>query len=532
MLPLAALLAITVVVFSRSFGSGYVSWDDDRLVAQNPALQDGLADALPAFFGGFVEGDYIPLPLLSFWVEGRILGHHPAVHHAVNLALHLIGICLLSAWLRRMGLGTAARLFVLLVFAVHPLQVEPVLWISERKSLLNAPLVFAAMILFDRSRGSRRPAPWLAAYVTAFALSCLCKTTAILLPVLLLALDAAREGRVTLRMTLAQAPAIVVAGCLAAVRMAALHTVAGSYIDATWTADRLVDVPVMALTACGHYLASFFVPVGLSPIYPLFRQTGSRGLLALLAVAAFSLAVLMTLRRRDPRSLFFALWFALLLAPVLNLVPRGNFVNDRYMYLPLIGLAALVAIAIETVAAGWERLRSARWLQWASLAVMAAVLGSASFAASSAWEDGLHLWESAVRANALSQTAWNNLAMERLDRGDVTGAREALRQGLEIGHDGVTPVSVLYNNMGRTFIERRYADPPEPDRAMPFFRKAIETATRPQDGFAARQGIATTLLEGGRKAEAAQVLEGLVDDMGRAGLTTQGVRALLETCRP
>ena len=179
-----ALVALTLLAYVPAMRSGFV-WDDDAFLTDNPLIRD--PDGLRRIWASTEPPDYFPLTSTMLWVEWRLWGGHPAGYHVVNVVLHALG-CLL-AWRVLLRLGVAGAWLAALAFALHPVNVESVAWITERKNTLPLVLYLLSALLF--LRGDEQPAPGggpaRAASLAAFLLALLAKTSvAILPPVLLL----------------------------------------------------------------------------------------------------------------------------------------------------------------------------------------------------------------------------------------------------------------------------------------------------------------------------------------------------------
>ncbi len=405
------LLAGVVLAFCRAFAADYVVWDDQAFIQGNPLLHDDLLPALKGAFTQFFLGDYLPLTLMSYWVEIQAFGFDPGAQHAVNLALHVLNVLLLLHVLRARGVAPRVTWLVAVVFALHPLQVEPVVWISDRKSVLCTAFLLASALAWLRRADSAHPRWLYAAYVGFFVLSLLCKATGLLLPLVLVAGDLAygkTNWKAALRWHL---PTLLIVVPWTALRFYAYGGAIGGAFDALADPTRLSTLGPQVLNALGFYVQKALLPTDLCIIYPRFALDGATWARTAAVVGLGVAGFFAWKRSRDPAWIFFGATFVAFLVPVLPFAPRVNYVNDRYMYVPLIGLAGLVALAIS------ELLGSRRHagVAMAALAVVAAVgLGAASGARSEVWQTNRALWTDVIEKQPMSAQGYNGLADDYL----------------------------------------------------------------------------------------------------------------------
>jgi hypothetical protein len=236
------VVAAVVAAFSPALSAGFVNWDDPGLVLENPHFRGLDAARLRWMLASFHMGHWHPLTWLTFALDHALWGMDPRGYHLTNLALHALTALLVYALARRLfavtGAAEPARTLAAavaaLLFAVHPLRVESVGWVTERRDVVSAPLLVLAVLAWLRfaERGGRA---WYAASLVAFALSLLGKAWGITLPAILLLLDAwplRRIGRVPVaRLVAEEAPFVALAGAAAAIAYVAQRS-AGAMADA------------------------------------------------------------------------------------------------------------------------------------------------------------------------------------------------------------------------------------------------------------------------------------------------------------
>jgi tetratricopeptide (TPR) repeat protein len=390
----ALVAAAAAVVYAGALRNGFV-WDDGPLIATAP---DRPLSAV--LFGRDEVGSYYrPLNRASYLLDAALFGRTPAGSHAVNVLLHAAACVLLYALaLRLFERRVAPALVAALLFAVHPLCSEPVLFVTARNNLFATVFVLAALLLACRGHDVLSAA--------AFLLGLLSKEPAAVALPLLLYLH-----RTPRRMV----PHAVACAAYAGLRLASLGS-AGVSVG-PGAGDRLLA----ALSYVPGYLSLALWPSRLT----IFHEPPRFGPLAVTAAwAAIVAASIAIARWRNPAARFGLLWFALGLLPAMNLVPIPSApFAERYFYVPAVGLC-LIAAAV------WELLPPRAGLPLACAALVA--LAGRTVVRTRDWRDDLTLFASAIRADPRSATAHRNLGVALKDRGDLAGARREWEEALAL----------------------------------------------------------------------------------------------------
>jgi tetratricopeptide (TPR) repeat protein len=418
LIVLAGLLA-----YLPTLRNGFV-WDDDSVLAHNALVQ--APDGLVRLWTTAQQADYWPVSLSTFWVEWRLWGTAAAGYHATNLALHLTACLLLWSVLRRLRIPGAA--LAALLFAVHPVNVESVAWITQRKNLLAMVFFLLAVRGFvlwldRRTEPGGARAPYLLS-LGAFALGLLSKGSVATLPVVLLGIVAWRR-RPTRADLLALAPFVLVAGGLAAVNVwfesRGFHAVlrhAGAF-------ERLLG----AAAAVWFYLSKALWPARLSLVYPAWRiDPGQLRWWLPLGAALAATGLLLASRRLRP-ALFAWLYFGVMLAPALGFTDvyfmRFSLVADHYQHLALIGLVALAGY-------GWSAWAAPVPAKGAVAAAVLAALTVLTWRRAGDFRDEATLYRATLTANPDCWMADNGLAHLALQAGRIGEARAELDEALRL----------------------------------------------------------------------------------------------------
>jgi hypothetical protein len=340
----AGIFALALAVFLPALGNDFVSLDDSLYVYDNALVKGGLSPmGIARAFAGPECNFYHPLTMLSLMLDHQLWGLNPLGYHLTNVLVHAATAAVLFLALVALTGARWRSAFVAAVFAIHPLRVESVAWIAERKDVLSAFFFVLTLALY--AWHARRPG-WgrYGVVLAAFVVGLLCKTTLVTLPPLLLLLDwwpLRRFGATPARrLVLEKLPLFALAAVATLVAMHAQKAGVIPYADYPF-ASRVAN----AVLSYGAYLGQTFAPVGLSPFYPFLEADLAPWRVGLVALALAGITLLAVLaRRRAPYLLVGWLWFLGVLVPMIGLVQVGVFSRaDRFTYLPQIGL--LVAFA-------------------------------------------------------------------------------------------------------------------------------------------------------------------------------------------
>ncbi|KAB2958023.1 MAG: tetratricopeptide repeat protein, partial [Thermoanaerobaculia bacterium] len=464
-----ALSLLTLAVYSRTLANGFVDYDDRTYVVDNETVRRGLTPETAAWaFTTTTAANWHPLTWLSHLADVSLFGLDPAGHHATSVALHLAVTLLLFASLERMTGRPGRSAFVAALHAVHPLHVESVAWVAERKDVLSALLAWAAILVWSRQRSGGPGVARHAAVMALLGAGLMVKPMLVTLPVLLLLLDLWPLGRSALaraekagtpgrasgatplrRLVVEKLPLLALAVASSAVTIFAQR--AGGAV-ASLQSLPLGERVANAVVAPVAYLAKALWPARLAVFYPhprgslaAWQVAGAAALLALLTVAA------VRAWRRRPYLAVGWLWFLISLVPVLGIVQVGNQAwADRYTYLPLTGPFLIVAWGVPDRLAGRRAARLLPALACAWIGVLAAV----SWVQIGHWRNGITLFEHALAVTAPNATAYSNLGGSRLRAGDRAGAESALERAIEL--DGT--MAPALENLGLLRLEQGRAE--------------------------------------------------------------------------
>ncbi len=463
LLLVAATLAVYMNVQSHEF-----VYDDEMYITDNPQVQMGLTreNVLWAFTTTDVA-NWHPLTWLSHMADCELYGLNPRGHHLTNLLFHAANAVLLFLVLHRMTAALWRSAFVAAIFALHPLHVESVAWVAERKDVLST--LFWVLTLWGYARYVEKPgrARYLLA-LSSFACGLMSKPMLVTLPFVLLLVDywplnrfssppsdARAGGR-----TAGQAARLMglVREKLPFFALSALSSIITVFAQQHGGAMAPLDmIPLklrMANAAVSYlrYAGKMFWPQKLAVFYPL-----SPALPAWQAVASAVLLVLLSTlvvrsARKHPYLPVGWFWYLGTLVPVIGLVQVGvQSMADRYTYVPLIGLAILIAWGAADLAKKWRRQQTA--LAVAAVVIIAACM-TGTWLQVRYWENGVALFTHALQVTADNSAAHYNLAHAMADRGRLNEAIDHYSEAVRINPNYV----LAHYNLGLALIRRGRLD--------------------------------------------------------------------------
>ncbi len=405
----SALAIVTALFYLPVLDAGFLNWDDPPYVTANTAIRTLSWTTVRWAFTTFQEGIWHPLTWLSLALDYALYGLSPRGFHLTNLLLHVANTVLVFlVWERLTGAFWRSAVLAAL-FGLHPMHVESVAWVTERKDVLSAFFWLVTIAAYARyARRGTRTAYLLV--VATFVLGLLSKPMLVTLPFALLLLDYWPLGRLSWRAALEKIPLLVLALAVAAVSVVAVADVNAQAVpDPIPRMVRLANAAVSTV----RYVELTLWPLRLSPWYshpwfegpPLMALRVAGALAALLAVSAIVVAA----ARRRPYAPVGWFWYLGTLVPVLGLLYNGRQgMADRYAYIPHIGLFVLIVWAVADLSF-WQS-RTARRLATAALVTILLLLGGGTAWQTRVWHDDRTFWSYTARTSRYSFIAHQALA--------------------------------------------------------------------------------------------------------------------------
>ncbi len=484
-LLLLSIIGLTFLVFLPTFQNDFTNWDDDMYIRDNPLVKSLSADNLEQMFmpdeKAFVGGNYHPLTILTLAINYRISGLNPWSYQLFNILLHLLNTFLVFLLLYRLcGNKSDIALIAALLFGIHPMHVESVSWVAERKDVLYTAFYLAGLLQYLKYIRHNRQINLLWSFFY-FILSVLSKPAAVVFPVVLFLFDYLEKRAIKPRIFLEKIPFFLISLAMG------LFT-----IDAQKASDAygglakfdIFDRLMFAGYGFTMYLIRFFVPYKLSAFYPYPASSPLPAEYYVASFIALLIVVLTIWSMRKTRVIAFGIGFYTInLALVLQFITVGSAIlADRYTYVPYIGISMLVGYGYHLLRAGkWPSLK--QYAQPLLIVIVAGslVLALLSFQRVQVWKNSDTLFSNVIKNYPRSAVAYQNrghyyrkLSDKVKDPAEkarlLQKAMEDYNRGLEVNPNN----AVLYSNRGKIWFERNKFD-----KAVEDYNRSLEL--RPDD---------------------------------------------------
>jgi Flp pilus assembly protein TadD len=465
-----ALFILVWLIFGRTVRYDFVNYDDKTYVYGNPAVVDGLT--LKSFLNAFVNtstGNWHPLTMISHMLDAQLYGLKAGGHHFTNTLLHSIAVVLLFLFLQQITNRFWASGFTAAVFAIHPLRVESVAWIAERKDVLSAVFFMLTLMAYARYVGQ----PSLRRYATMsmlFVCGLMCKPMLVTTPFVLLLLDYWPLKRITNGMSaiLEKLPLFLLSVASSVVTFVVQEHSPGAIaqLPLNWRIEN-------ALVSYVTYIYQMIWPDNLAVFYPHpGNRLGQWKVITAGVLLVGITLVALVVRRTRPYLLVGWLWYVGMLVPVIGIVEVGLQGHaDRYTYLPQIGLYLAVTWFIADV---FAKISYRRQILIPSAALIIIAFSACSWKQMSYWRNSETLWTHTLAVTRDNDVAQTNYGMFLMDRGELDAALSHFRAALEIR----SSESNLHYNLSLALIEtdigNALARKADLDAALPHLQRAVK----------------------------------------------------------
>ena len=509
---MVVIFGLPFVIFGQTVSFDFINYGDDVYVYNNPNVQDGVSlDSIRWAFTSAYYGNYHPLTWLSHMLDVQWFGLSPGRHHGVNVLLHAMNgvllFLLLRGWTGSLGKSAA----VALLFAVHPLHVESVAWIAERKEVLSTFLMLLTLGAYTQY--VRKPSrQGYGAVAFLYTLTLLAKPSLAVLPALLLLLDHwplkriydDRGPRKNLRTLLIEKIPLIAISVLMMI---------ATYVALRQSGTTLLGIPYPATARAANAILTYAVypvqtlwPANLVPFYTYAGTVYS------FAAIATALAFLITIsviairyRATHPFALVGWCWYLVSVLPSLGIVYAGMHGHaDHHTYVPLIGIFILVVWGVSAIIARW----SSRSLAMMGIAAgVIALFALMAYVQTSHWRNSESLWRYTTKVSPENALAYQNLGAIYLRIGNVEESQAALLKAFEYSAANPYATAVtgahLLNSLGAVASEQG-----DFEQASQYFDGAVQL--RPLDARL-RCNLADVLILAGRLDDAERELRRAVE---------------------
>jgi len=495
-LLISLLVSLTAAAYWRVAACGFVNFDDDVYVTHNPYIQSGISvSSLRWALTSTYAQNWHPLTWLSHMTDWALYKNNPAGHHVTNLLLHLASTVLLFLLLMRMTGAVWRSAAVATLFALHPLHVESVAWVAERKDVLST--FFWMFTILAYIRYTERPNMKRYAVVAiSLVLGLMSKPMVVTLPIVLLLLDywplrrylfEKKPSRIWRRLIIEKIPLLALSlGSGIATFYAQRSGGAVVSFEAFGPGVRVAN----ALAGYAGYVWKMLLPLKLAVYYPHPGNTLS-SLQVLGSAVLFTLFILVAvrLRRKAPYIAVGIAWYTITLLPVIGLVQvGGQAMADRYAYIPLVGLFIAVVWAVSDLHI--SRVPAMRTAASCLVGVVILAMAAGTYRQVGYWRSSLSLFSHAIDV-AESYVAHDNYGFALAEQGNVREALRHFNRALEINQNDVE----AHANAGAAMDMLH-----KPDEATAHYIKALQLKP---DHPRAHYGFGTLLVQQGKLRDAA-----------------------------
>ncbi|OPX17648.1 hypothetical protein BXT86_05370 [candidate division WOR-3 bacterium 4484_100] len=465
------ILIITILGYYPCLHNSFTNWDDNEYVVGNIQIRSLAPKNIVQIFSTYCYGSYMPLTILSFALNYRFCRLSPFGYHMTNLILHLVNCLLVFYLFMFLTRNLSISLLTSILFAVHPLHVESVAWISARKELLFTLFFLAAIIayLYYQKKSSKR-----FYYFTLifFVLSLFSKPAAITLPFVLLIIDAFVYQRFNKNIVIDKIPLFILSIIFTIIAFFGQQSVGAVRPNISSAIFFNILSPLRIVV---FYLCKTVIPVRLSCFYPIpeeLPQWESPFFALMPVIIVLSIILILFLKRHNKKLIFGSLFSAITTLPVIQIVPVGQPIADRYTYLPLIGVFYLVAEA-------WYYLktRTAKPIKVIFTIIVVAVICLLSYLSNircRVWKDGITLWSDVIEKYPSMARLYNNRGIYYAQIQRYDEALADFNRALSLDKNFIA----AYNNRGNV-----YASLGEVDRAITDFTEALKIDSSFADAY-------------------------------------------------
>jgi protein O-mannosyl-transferase len=463
-----AILLFTLLLYIHSLQNGFVDWDDPDYLRDNMAVHQLGWEQLKTIFSSFYSGNYHPLTTLSYALEYSVSGYHSAtLYHFNNLLLHLVNVALVFWLIRLISQNGLIAGVVAFLFGIHPMHVESVAWISERKDVLYGAFFLAGLISWCyhiREQGGRqdqksgialRKRKFYLLSLLFFFLSLLSKSAAVVFPVVLMLLDFIFKRTFTSKRLAEKAPFIALALLFGALAILSQGSAINRGMDLDLSPLNRFFIVNWAIL---RYVVMLFFPAGLSAYHPYPVLTPASQAMIIYFSVLFNLIIagIAVYSLKYARKWIFGLLFFLVnIFLVLQILPVGGaFIAERYTYISYIGLFYMIGCQISVLVEKSKPSGPVRIALIVIFLIYLTFLSTTTHRRIKVWKESLTLFDDVVTKYPGNYLAYYLRASARQDK-DVDGAISDYTQSIAMKPDNPK----AYNNRGNIYSAgRRYQE--------------------------------------------------------------------------
>ncbi len=422
---LGVILLLTTFIFSGSLNNDFITnWDDKGYIIDNEYVKDLSLEGIVNIFANYDYSNYHPITILTYALEYKMFGLNPKAYHISNLLLHLLNIILVYFFVSLLCKKRVIALVTALLFAIHPMHVESIAWISERKDLLYALFFIGALISYLFYLKKPKSYKYLILTFVLFALSLMSKSAAVIFPVALFAVDYYYKRKIRLNNLLEKLPFFILSGIFGYINIIAQK--AGGAID-TAPIYGFFDKIFLVSYSIVFYIIKLFIPGDLSALHYYPDKVG--GLFPLEYYIAPILLILIIWaiykNRLYKREIIFGtLFFIITIGLTIQIIPFGQaIVSERYTYIPYIGLFFIIGLIYNNILET-KNYSIKKLIPYVSLSIIGAViiLSVLTIERNKVWKNGNILFTDVINKYPDKAYGYYNRAAYKLHKNDLKGA--------------------------------------------------------------------------------------------------------------
>ncbi len=425
------ILTITFGIYSNSLNNEFINyWDDNTYVTGNDLIKSLKIENLKLIFTSIFFTDYYPVNILSYAIDYHFWGLNPLGYHITNVLIHTLNAFLIFLIIFKISKDRLTTLISTIIFIIHPVNVETVAWVAERKNVLSFLFFLVSFYLYIKHQEKKTRFSFYIASLLVYFLGILTKSNIVILPLLLFAYDFCFSRKRLKDKIIDKIPFLAISCIGAATTLSifsGIETFSNYHVG-------LYPRILSFLKALIIYIGKLFIPINLNNRYFYNLSTSISDWHVIASILILSIIVFIAFKclRKEVSISFCIMWFFIGLIPVSNIIPGPHWLAERYLYLPSLGFSLLIGTLLS-------KLYRSRYLtptvkKTITFSILALVFCSYSyqtFKRNYIWKDSITLWEDCVKKNPKSALAHTYLGGSYMKKGLKRKAFEELKLALQ-----------------------------------------------------------------------------------------------------
>lgn len=469
------LIFLILISFFPTFKAGIVSWDDYGYLIENKSLIESFS--LKEIFSTFaVMGNYHPVTILFYSIQYQIAGGlNPTLFHTTNILFHIFNTILIFILLKNFNAKKITALIVSILFAIHPLHVESVSWISELKDVLYTFFLLLSFIFYLKYKKSKPQAnKYYIISIVLFIFSCLSKGMAVVLPLLLIITDYFIDKKISIKKQVNKIPFLIISFIFGLIAFYAQKASKGVI---SLTDYDFIETLLFPIYSFGFYIIKMFLPINLSIFYPYPEPNKLNAIhyFSIVLLIGYLAAIYFSFKKKKYHILFGLLFYLSTILFVIQIKPIGNAIAaDRYFYLSSIGLFYIIAYFISNRYEKIKNKKANKILFQISLLFITLILSITTFNRTKIWENTETLWKSVLKVYPKSDIAYYGLAYNYDKKGNRIKAKEFYKKAIDLN---------MHNKKANVNLGNMYYNNNQFDSALLYYQQSIKNNTDYAEGY-------------------------------------------------